>query len=106
MALPRCPLCGTSMLFLHMNRKWWCRLCGYLESDEFALLEMQSDVGMATEADCHCGHSHYDHVGWRAHLEGESRRRTNCRIVRCGCGGYHEGAWLCQCSSSRLREEA
>lgn len=39
------------------------------------------------EQDCHCGHSYYDHIGWR---EGSNDPRVSCRIVRCGCECYTE----------------
>lgn len=35
-----------------------------------------------------CGGSWYDHIGFRAHLEGEARLRTSCRIAYCRCPGY------------------
>ena len=42
----------------------------------------------ADKGDCQCSHSHYDHIGFRGHLEGEARLRTSCRIVHCGCANY------------------
>lgn len=41
------------------------------------------------EPDCvWCGGSWYDHIGFRAHLEGEARLRTSCRIAWCRCPAY------------------
>lgn len=37
------------------------------------------------EGDCHCGHSHYDHIGWR---EGSNDPRVSCRVIGCGCECY------------------
>ena len=56
---------------------------------------MAPNDDISTNEPCHCGHSHYDHVGWRVNLEGESRLRTNCRVVRCKCDSYHTNSWSC-----------
>ena len=39
----------------------------------------------AENNDCvDCGHSEYDHIGWRSRYD----TRTNCRIVRCECSKF------------------
>ena len=43
---------------------------------------------MDEQLDCHCGHSWYDHIGWR--MQNGEYDRSNCRIVRCGCECYTE----------------
>ena len=53
-------------------------------------MEQQLKVAASEEPDCHCGHSYYDHIGWRM-VNGEYDR-SNCRIVRCGCECYTEAS--------------
>ena len=47
----------------------------------------QSQAAVSEEGDCHCGHSYYDHIGWR---EGSNDKRVSCRIIGCGCECYTE----------------
>ena len=54
---------------------------------------MIQTLAVSEEADCHCSHSWYDHIGWR---EGSSDKRVSCRIIGCGCECYTEntaGEW-------------
>lgn len=49
--------------------------------------EYEVDWNNGEPRDCHCGHSWYDHIGWRV---GTGDNRVSCRIVRCGCEAYTE----------------
>jgi len=71
----------------------WCPSCLRFKCvcEEAAARSNISNCGagiVVDWSDCRCGHSWYDHIGFRNHLEGEARLRTSCRIAFCRCAGY------------------
>lgn len=80
----QCPKCGSTMIpvFYGSNRT----ICS-----SFSCVMDTISLTDSEERDCSkCKHTWYDHIGWRDHLEGESRLRTNCRIIGCVCDSYSQ----------------
>lgn len=89
-----CPNCGQEMAPRDYGAAvYMCSTCGTSVTVELAggwpsgkkLTCYATGIDPSTaERDCHCGHSWYDHIGWR---RGQNDR-SNCRIVQCGCEAY------------------
>ena len=82
-------------VWLHkcINGQWQPRV----EIKDYSTIVDQRIESNIAPIDCHCGHSHYDHIGWR-----QSGTISNCRIVRCECSDYHTN-W---CGFNHHPEEA
>ena len=78
-----CPECGNKLLPGWSGFGFICASpsCTYY-------IPLMMTTAVEEQPDCHCGHSWYDHIGWRM-VNGEYDR-SNCRIVQCGCECYTE----------------
>ena len=91
---PKCLYCLSDMDWSPKFQKWKCFHCIYVDLGQQIKYGPEIVIEQ-TDADCHCGHCHYDHVGFRAHLEGVACLRTSCRIAYCNCEAYHTTSYSC-----------
>ena len=91
-----CPQCSQPMrpAAKHLSgvfSGWACDPCLIFMAKTSRIDTAQmGEVDITELGDCCCGHSWYDHIGWRVGTSHEAR--TDCRIANCSCpescGGY------------------
>lgn len=83
----RCPSCFRPMQCNYIKNVCECPGClQVIMQYHRAILERNEANNISDQqSDCNCGHSHYDHIGWR---EGSTDKRDNCRVIQCGCVCY------------------
>lgn len=92
----KCGKCNNRMHYDSLNDVYKCTPCAFYTSGCYLQEAIASGIiidetppAATLPDDCKCKHCHYDHIGFRDHLEGTARLRTSCRIAYCRCEGYN-----------------